>query len=172
MDERKNGHRDSTLIDPSLLPVAPTGQGAHVRFGAPNKLSPERQNVIIECLKKGYSMQATAALAGIAKSTIYEWLRKARDGNEEYAAFLEAMEYAAAEFEGEAVNAIVAAGKDGKWQAYAWMMERKHPERWGRRQVHTHEGHDGGPIEFSLNMNVGKEPIQRIVEIDDGDDDE
>jgi len=49
-------------------------------------------------------------------------------------------------------------------------MERKHPERWGKRNVTRHEGHEGGPIEFSLNMNVGKEPIQRIVEVDSDDE--
>jgi len=170
MDERKNGHRDDSL-DPSLLPVpSPEQQGKHVRYGAPNKLTDDRHALIIECLRKGYSMEATAALAGVVKSTIYRWLRKAKEGDEYYGPFLMAMQEASAQFEGEAIDAIVGAGKNGTWQAYAWMMERKHPERWGKRNVTRHEGHEGGPIEFSLNMNVGKEPIQRIVEVDSDDE--
>lgn len=169
MDERKNGRGNGNLVPTG--PIAPhEGKVTH-RYGRPNKLTPERQERILECLRKGYSMQATAALSGVGKTTIYDWLRKAREGDEMYAVFLEAMEHAAATFESEAVDAIVGAGKDGKWQAYAWMIERKHPERYGRHTTTRHEGHEGGAIEFSLNMNVGKEPIQRIVEIDAGDSD-
>lgn len=170
MDERKNGHREGAL-DPSSVPALPLAERAkHVRYGGPSKLTPQRQEMILECLRKGYSMQATAALTGIAKSTIYRWLRKAREGNEKYTEFLLAMETAAAEFEVEAVDAIVEAGKKGSWQAYMTLLERKHPERWGKRTVTRHEGHEGGPVEFSLNMTVGKDPIQ-VINIDGIDDD-
>jgi transposase-like protein len=166
MGERTNGKQNGVaLIDPSTLPTVTTEDGRST------KLSPARRAVILESLKKGRSIQATASLAGVNKSTIYRWLKRARKGDEAFIEFLEQIEYAQAQFEAEAVDAIRKKGKEGAWQAYAWMLERKHPDRWGRHNVHRHEGHEGGPIEFSLNLSVGREPIQRIVEIDDGNGD-
>ena len=34
-----------------------------------------------------------------------------------------------------------------QWQADAWYLERKHPERWALRHRLEHSGPDGGPID-------------------------
>lgn len=46
------------------------------------------------------------------------------------------------------------------WTAAAWYLERKHPERWGRRRLEI-TGPEGDPIELrALEM-----PVNRVAEV-------
>lgn len=37
-----------------------------------------------------------------------------------------------------------------QWGAAAWLLERRFPERWGRRDQVEHTGRGGGPIEVRV----------------------
>jgi hypothetical protein len=69
---------------------------------------------------------------------------KGKKKEQPYVEFSNAVEKAMAEAEVAGVNAIVVAAAR-HWQAAAWMLERKHPERWGRRPAMVFQP-DGGPV--------------------------
>ena len=50
------------------------------------------------------------------------------------------------------VGRIVQAAQNGRWQAAAWWLERKHPERWAQHTKIKAElsGPDGAPITISV----------------------
>jgi transposase len=105
-----------------------------MRGGRPSKLTPELQGCICEALRRGAYVETAAALAGIDKTTLYDWLK--RGGREEEGPFVEfshAVQKAQAEAEMRDLDRVDAAAQAGTWQASAWRLERRSPERWSRR---------------------------------------
>jgi hypothetical protein len=74
------------------------------------------------------TIQAACSLSLIDRRTYYRWL----DESEEWKAEVqEAIDFA------EAVNVarIKTLGDErGDWRAYAWLLERRHPDRWGPKR--------------------------------------
>ena len=118
--------------------------------GRPSKLTPERAQAIALAVSEGHYLQHAAAAAGVARSTVHNWLARGRlarerlDGGgepepdeEPYLDFLEALEGAekcAAEL---GIAPIRAAMERGDWRAGAWYLERRFPGHW-------RPGADGG----------------------------
>jgi len=100
-------------------------------MGRKSKLTPERQERIINAIRAGSYVETAAALAGIHRDTLYDWLKRGRSEEEPYATFLAAMNEALASAELRDVMAISKAVADGDWRAAAWRLERKFPRRWG-----------------------------------------
>lgn len=102
----------------------------------PTKLNDDTKEKVITAIKAGSYVETAAAFAGIAKSTLYEWLRKGANEKEGiYRQFAEEVEQALAHADVRDIGIIAAAAQKGVWQAAAWRLERKHPDQWGRRQV-------------------------------------
>lgn len=93
--------------------------------GRPTKYTPETVKRIIEAIKLGLAYVDAANYGGISFETFNEW-RKA------FPEFSEAIEQAS----GQAVMACMAriqkSANEGKWQASAWILERRYPNRYGR----------------------------------------
>ena len=106
----------------------------------PTKLTSEVQEQIVTAIRAGNYIETAAAYAGIDKSTLYDWLRRgARSPRGPYRGFSNAVKKALAEAEVRDVALIAKAGTK-EWQAAAWRLERKFPDRWGRRDwTHLHE---------------------------------
>jgi transposase len=142
--------------------------------GRPTKLDAERQERIVLLLRQGNYVETAAALAGIDKTTLYDWLRRgmrARDlaaADKEveerelpYAEFSHAIERALAEGEAFHLSIIAKAASEGVWQASAWTLERRYPDRYGRRERIEHAGSiDTGP-EFAQSA---RERLTRILD--------
>lgn len=47
------------------------------KMGRPSKLTPERQDEIVELLKAGNYVETACALVGVGRSTFYDWMEKA-----------------------------------------------------------------------------------------------
>ena len=92
----------------------------------PSKYTPETVARIAEALEQGATYEAAAAHAGVHYDTLNEW-------RAEFPAFSVALKKAEAEAELHWLGQIEAAAADGAWQAAAWRLERRYPERWGRR---------------------------------------
>jgi len=95
----------------------------------------------------GNESSVVAACAGIHRDTFYAWLergQKAKTGP--YSDFSDAIQKAQADAETRNVALIAKAAKDGTWTAAAWWLERKYPERWGRKERHEVTGKDGGDL--------------------------
>lgn len=102
-----------------------------------------KQKRVLEVLRAGNTRRAACAVAGIDKSTFYDWTEKDPT-------FSAAVEKAEAEAELEAVEIVRQAGREG-WQPMAWWLERKRHEDWRRRDHVQQEitGAEGGPVRIT-----------------------
>jgi len=119
----------------------------------PTKFSNETKHKIITAIRAGNYIETASAYAGISKNTLYDWLRrgerekqrveknpryKIRKSEQPFVDFSDAVEKALAEAEVRDV-AIIAKAAEEQWQAAAWRLERKFPDRWGRKVI-EHKG--------------------------------
>ena len=104
----------------------------------PRKFSPDLAMKVIKFVSAGCFIETAAGAAGLSKNTLYEWMklgenRKDPRSTEELRAWKKLLDEAAATAEARAVSGIQEAGAGGAWQAYAWFLERKYPDRWRAR---------------------------------------
>jgi len=116
-------------------------------MGRKSKLTPERQKLFVDAVSAGNYIETAAELAGVTNVTFYNWMKRGRQTQSgKYFEFLNAIKKAEARAEVMRVSRIAKAGQEGNWQADAWYLERRYPDRWGRRQRLEHTGKNGGPI--------------------------
>lgn len=124
---------------------------ARARGGGQNRgltlLTPEVEAKILAGIRDaGMSLRTACAYAGISDDTL---LRR-RKADAEFAA---RVEHAREMFKAKMVTLISAAAPKN-WNAAAWLLERKHPEEFGRQRLETeHSGAvkitiEGGLPEF------------------------
>ena len=100
--------------------------------GRPTKLTPEALAQVEQLVRAGTTIDVAAAAVGVNRATIYRWLaagEKARKGTHTRE-LRDRVERARAESESVLVARIGAAAAKGSWQAAAWLLERRWPERW------------------------------------------
>jgi transposase len=101
--------------------------------GRPTKLTAQVQERIVGMIEAGSYAEPAARAAGISASTFYSWMERGEleeDGI--FREFRDAIKRAEAETEVRAVK-VVASAMPRSWQAAMTFLERKHPDRWGRR---------------------------------------
>jgi transposase len=112
----------------------------------PTKLTASVIKKIVEAIKAGATHEHAAQYAGIHVATFYDWKAKADAGEEAFAEFAEALKTAEGKGAVELLKKIQSAAEDPKyWAAAAWILERRHPDTYGRQRI-EHTGKDGGPI--------------------------
>lgn len=132
----------------------------------PTKLTPELQEKICQAIRAGNYIETAAAYAGISKVTLHEWMRRGRRETERvekaegrakvrkkeapFVGFLNSVEKALAEAEVRDVFIIGKAAEEN-WQAAAWRLERKFPDRWGRRERWRPEEQETGTKVVIIN---------------------
>jgi transposase len=130
--------------------------------GRPTRLTPELQAKLCDAIRAGNYMETAAAFAGIRKATLHNWLRRgARQSQGIYHAFSEAVEKALADSEARDVALIAKAAAEGQWQAAAWRLERKFPDRWGRRDRHQVEANIQGTVKVTSDEAI--EELTRLL---------
>jgi hypothetical protein len=128
----------------SLTPAQPAR-------GRPSAFNPDRAEKLINAIRGGAYQKQAAEHAGISYNTLRRWLIKAQseEATPELIEFAAAIEKANADAEVAAVAKIRSIGNEGNWQALAWWLERRHPERWAKSDtarveiVGMGEGHRG-----------------------------
>ncbi len=115
----------------------------------PRKLNEALQHKIVTAIRAGNYIETAAAYAGIHKSTLYDWLKRGerekqrvaknpryriKKDEQQFVEFSDAVEKALAEAEVRDV-AIIGKAAEEYWQAAAWRLERKFPEKWGRQKI-------------------------------------
>lgn len=131
------------------------------------KFTPENREKAIELAKSGnYRAVIARAAFGCHPDTFHGWLKKGRlqpDDFPDHAAFLEELEQAEAEWEAQTVtqiNATAQSGLPNTWQAGMTMLERKKPDRWGKRETRVIEGEGQGALP-QINVLVLNDPDAR-----------
>lgn len=101
--------------------------------GRPTVMDAVTQKAILDMIRTGAPKKVACLAAGIAESTLYRWLQKAKDGEHpEFIGFFEALEQARVEGVTERFQIIQkAAGRD--WRAAAWLLSREYPEEFSVR---------------------------------------
>lgn len=109
--------------------------------GRPSKLTPERRKRIMDAIRAGSPKMHAAAAAGVSRETLRTWERRGEqpDAPAEYRAFL--ADLREAEAAGiVAMAATVTAAARSDWRAAAWLLERRAPDEYGRRDRIEHSG--------------------------------
>ena len=116
--------------------------------GRPTKLTKELIDEIAQYLRAGNYIETTAALVGIHRDSIYEWLKRGnaeidrvsksnrsriRKKEEIFVEFTDTVKKAQAQSEAMLVGLIGQAAQKN-WTAAAWRLERKYPDKWGRTE--------------------------------------
>lgn len=105
------------------------------KTGRPTKLTPELHADIVRTIKAGNYLETAAAMAGVERLTLREWIKKGvRAKSGAYHAFALDIEQAMAHAEVVDVLGIRKAGEK-EWTARAWLLERRFPDRWGRKSA-------------------------------------
>jgi hypothetical protein len=99
----------------------------------PTKLTPEVRERVADAIGLGAYAEQAARAAGISPSTYYDWLRRGEAGEEPFSEFSETIRVREAQAEVDAIRVIRQAADGGDWRAAGHYLERRHPERWGRR---------------------------------------
>ena len=140
------------------------------KIGRPTKLTPGLKEVLITALSSGCYRATAAAHAGISTPTLYKWLETGEADLEhgrdtDHADLRMAVIKAEADAEQEALQNIREQSKQ-QWQASAWFLERKWPNRWGRREHVEHSGEIGGKVHNQAVYIVPDEDqLVRVAEI-------
>jgi transposase len=127
------------------------------------KLTLAISDKLCSALRAGNYVDTAAAYAGVVKDTFYQWLRRGARATQAddhskaeapYRAFHDAVHEAIASSEIRDV-ALIAKAATEQWQAAAWRLERRYPDRWGKRERIEHVGKDGGSIAIDLKWADG-----------------
>ena len=110
---------------------------------------------LLQAIKLGAFTEHACHYAGITSATFRKWRQNAMDGIEPYKSFWEEVNLAESEAIVRRIARIEKAGADGNWQADAWVLERKYPDKFGRREKVTLQADPKAPIEVALQWADG-----------------
>ena len=118
---------------------------------ASTKLTQEKIEKICARLVEGVSHEAASEAAGIHRKTLYNWLKKAKeaDASELHLQLADEVREAPALAEAHLVTVMRRAaieGGSGDWRAAAWLLARRHPDRWSEKreiQISQEQKSDG-----------------------------
>jgi hypothetical protein len=126
-------------------------------MGRPSKLTDEVVTILLDSVAAGMPYELSCHRAGICYSTFRKWVIEGEkeDGDPAFVQFVEDLKRA----EGDAVfmrlQNIEGAAINGQWQASAWMLERRHPEHFSRRDhVALGQDPDLGPVQVASKSSL------------------
>ncbi len=97
------------------------------------KLTPELQEALVQAIRAGNYAAVAVQYAGISRSTFYRWMQRGQRAKSGlYCEFFEAIRRAESQAEVRAVAILQGHMKDS-WRAAMTFLERKYPDRWGRK---------------------------------------
>jgi transposase len=101
--------------------------------GRPCKLTKKLQDELCEHIQEGNYLDTACRIVGIDYATMRRWiLRGEEEGQGKFYNFCEAIKRAEALAEAWRVKQIKKASYED-WKANAWYLERKYPQRWGKK---------------------------------------
>lgn len=111
---------------------------------AKTKLTPQLQEIIGNNITLGMPLKFAAEAAGITEVTFYNWLKRGEaESKGQFFEFAEHVKACKAKAVQLHLKLITKAATDGSWQASAWILERRYPEEFGRKDR----------LELDANMN-------------------
>ncbi len=105
-----------------------------------------------KALSDGASLESACTIGGFHYTSLRNWINAAEAGDEKYLHILDKYKKATAECEHSLIAEIRTAART-QWQAGAWILERKYPEKYGRRNV----------VDLNAQQTVTVDDPQKIV---------
>ena len=121
--------------------------------GRRTKLTDELCTAICKNISEGNTIKYSVQKEGITYETYRRWMEKGRNAevkSGKFYAFYVLIKKAEEEGKNFLVQGIKAHGKDS-WQALAWLLERKHPQEFGKQQ--RVEMEHSGKIKHEINID-------------------
>lgn len=123
----------------------------------PQKLTRTICDKICEGVLKGNYVATVCQSVGINRSTYYAWKKKGEQGLEPYKQFYERVTECEAQAEMDILNVIYTNAIDqGNWVSSAWILERKYPNRFGKREQMALATDNN----FELKISSAKSPYE------------
>jgi hypothetical protein len=114
----------------------------------PSKFTPETVKKLTDALAQGLPQRWACAAASIGETTLADWLAREDAGVEEYRGLRDAIKEA--QDKATAWHLLNIKKHSARfWTASAWILERTHPEEFGKQRV-EHTGAGGGPIQHQI----------------------
>ena len=119
-------------------------------MGRPIECTEAITDEICRWLAQGCSIKATCKIVGIHQDTFFAWRTRGEAGEEPFASFSERITREVGTGLASRLSKVIHAGD---WRADAWMLERMHPDEFGKRTEIT--GKDGGAVEVQVIVSPG-----------------
>ena len=130
--------------------------------GRPTMCTAEVADVLIANVLEGVPITRAVGAAGIAVSTYYAWVERARAGEDPYVEFAERVALARDEVRARMAKVVCSAAFNGDVKAAQWYLERCDREHFGRNPetvVHVH------PPQFEpIDPNVTVEELEAMLD--------
>lgn len=108
---------------------------------------------LFSAIEDGNYLETACDLVGLSVVTVNTWKKRGEDGEAPFDRFLIALKAASSRAEARAVANVRQAGKLPQfWAAEMTYLERRHPEKWGRRQ----EGDSGPKVVVQIGVSAGQ----------------
>lgn len=139
--------------------------------GRKSKLTQELIDEAVKLIKAGNYNETVCQFLGIHKSTWYKWLQEgeaAKSGLKRE--FFDSIKKAESHSEIRNVQVIQKAAQDGNWQAAMTYLERKFPDKWGRKDKISSDVNHSGEIQkkeehtVTHKIDMYEEAFNRVVE--------
>jgi hypothetical protein len=113
----------------------------------------------LEAVGDGNYIETAAKLAGLSKQSVYEWIKRGQQAETPaeaaFKVFADAVEKAEARAEAKMLANVRRASELPQfWAAGMTVLERRHPDRWGKRQD------DSSVPKVVVNIGVGAGDVQ------------
>jgi hypothetical protein len=114
-------------------------------MGRKTKLQDDIQKRLLSAIEKGLSIIDSCEYAGISEKTYYNWLNKdietIKDAGEQkkFIQFLQNIKKAQSECQMYCLDFIM---KDKSWQSKAWLLERRFPDRWAKKDMTLNDNNE------------------------------
>jgi hypothetical protein len=114
-------------------------------MGRKTKLEDDIQQRLVTAIERGLSIEDACVYAGITKKTYYNWINKNTDEikdeaeRKKFLHFLHNIKKAQSECQMYCLDFIM---KDKSWQSKAWVLERRFPDRWAKKDMTINENNE------------------------------
>ena len=113
--------------------------------GRPCKLNDDMRIAICAHIANGHTYQDACLLCGITEQTLISWRKQgAKDTDGIFFELLQGIKAADASFKETHLSVI---RNEPHWTAHAWLLERKYPQEFGRRETIALEDKLGSFVE-------------------------
>lgn len=127
--------------------------------------SEERMFKVLDGIKAGMSYEGACGVARVTYNTFLNWRKRGEvETSGKYFKFFQELQHAEAIAEAEQLKKIK---KDPDTKYACWILERRFPERWGRRDQLKQEisGPEGAPLQVQFEIVDGRKAgnVSRVL---------